>query len=146
MSTESNKKFMKDLIEGRASETVRGNGDIRDAFSPDFVFHTPIMSTDGDHSDNIHATAEIWGRAMPNFRFKVDWMVAEGDWVTVHMTMGGDHQGPFEHPDGLVEPSGQTLEAGGLGAFRLRDGQITDYWLYTNMHEVVRAGAGTAGS
>jgi glyoxylase-like metal-dependent hydrolase (beta-lactamase superfamily II)/predicted ester cyclase len=73
--------------------------------------------------------AEFFG-AMPDYRFEVQDMVAEGDQVAVHWAGTGTFAGPNAFQG--IEPTFAHLDMAGLDIFTLRDGLIVREHAYTD--------------
>jgi glyoxylase-like metal-dependent hydrolase (beta-lactamase superfamily II)/predicted ester cyclase len=73
--------------------------------------------------------AEFFG-AMPDFRFEVQDIVADGDQVAVHWAGKGTFAGPNAFQG--IEPTFARLDLAGLDIFDLRDGQIVREHAYTD--------------
>jgi predicted ester cyclase len=64
-------------------------------------------------------------RAFPDFAVKVRVLIADVDWVGVHLTGGGTHRGVFQG----VPPTGRAWTAGCTALYRVADGRIVDAWV-----------------
>jgi predicted ester cyclase len=49
-------------------------------------------------------------------------MVANDDWVVVHVTFRGTHNGEFQG----IPPTGKTMALNGIGMFRIVNGQAAE--------------------
>ncbi|MBN1190181.1 MAG: ester cyclase [Dehalococcoidales bacterium] len=64
-------------------------------------------------------------KAMPDFKYTVNKIVAEGDIVMAWCTTSGTHNGG----DWLgIPPSGNRLEFDCVDIFRIQDGKIAEHW------------------
>ena len=68
--------------------------------------------------------------ALPDARYEVDDMVAEGDKVVVRWRLLGTHQGDFR---GIV-PTGQSIALKGIAIYRVEGGQLMERWVVTDLH------------
>lgn len=69
----------------------------------------------------------------PDFTFKIDEIIAEGDKVVVRSKVSGTHLGTGELPlnGGMlvgVEPTGKSFEVQHIHWYKLRDGKIVDHY------------------
>lgn len=70
----------------------------------------------------------LWS-AVPNVRWILEQMIAEGEWVAVRWTMRGTHTGDFAHPTmGSAPASGNSIAVTYLDHYRIVDGQIAEAW------------------
>lgn len=142
LSVEENKALVRDYIDNHFMAMVRGEEhDIGAYMAPDVKYHTSWITPQDDHTDTLNAEGEALGRAFRDIDVRVDRMVAEGDFVTSHWTASVHHHGTFPHAAGDIAPTGRQMEVGGLTLYRLRNGKITDIWVYSNVWDAVRSGA-----
>lgn len=66
--------------------------------------------------------------ALPDLRFTLDDLVAEGDRVAVRWTWTGTHTGPFR---GLA-PSHRRVTNAGIAIYALRGGKVVGAWLQSD--------------
>ncbi|HUA13925.1 MAG TPA: ester cyclase [Verrucomicrobiae bacterium] len=72
--------------------------------------------------------------AMPNLRFAINHMVAEGDLVVVHWTVSGTNTQP-----GMGLPAtGKAIKVSGMTLFRFTAGKISEEWNAWNMLAVLK--------
>jgi steroid delta-isomerase-like uncharacterized protein len=88
---------------GRVSRTVRGRASGPDAFI---------------------ATIDYFRFAFPDLHFTLDDLTAEDDKVFASGTMTGTHRGAFM----TVEPTGRSISARAVTAYRIRDGKWVEGW------------------
>ena len=99
------------------------------AWAPDGHCHVAGQA-DASGPDGVRAYwAELFG-AVPDLRFTVDELIAEGDQVAVKWSAAGTFAGPGSYQG--IEPTYARLELEGLDLFRLRDGQIVREDAYTD--------------
>ena len=99
------------------------------AWAPDGILRT-VGDVEADGPDGVRAYwAEFFG-AMPDFRFEVQDIVADGDQVAVHWAGKGTFAGPSSFQG--IEPTFARLDLVGLDIFDLRDGKIVREHAYTD--------------
>lgn len=142
LSVEENKALVRDYIDNHFMAMLRGEEhDIGAFLAPDVRYHTAWITPQDDHTETLQAEGEALKSAFRDIDVRVDRMVAEDDFLTAHWSASVHHHGSFPHAAGEIEPTGQQLEVGGLSLYRLRDGKITDIWVYSNVWDAVRSGA-----
>ena len=75
------------------------------------------------HADReaFFESMQLWRDAL-DARYEIEDLLAEEDKVAVRFTVTGTHVGPFAG----VEPTGESLEFGGMAIFRLEEGRIVE--------------------
>jgi predicted ester cyclase len=70
----------------------------------------------------------LWS-AVPDVRWTLEHMLAEGEWVGVRWTMQGTHTGDFVHPTlGTSPASGKPIAVTYLDHYRIEGGRIAEVW------------------
>jgi predicted ester cyclase len=69
--------------------------------------------------------------AVPDARYEVDDLIAEGDKVVVRWRMLGTHVGAF----GDMAPTGRAVTLKGIAIYRVADGKLLERWVVSNLHE-----------
>ncbi len=88
---------------------------------------TPDFNKSGAFSaEALKATLREVRRAFPDWTFKIDEMIAEGDKVMLRWTMQGTHQGAYPGPFGPVQPTGKHVTLTGITINRLEGNKIAD--------------------
>lgn len=121
MSIEENKTIVRSLIDGLFT---RGDLDAVDTYlATDFVNHDPPFGVSSDR-DGMRAAAELVRKAFPDWHSDLHMLVGEEDIVVERFTASGTHQGELMG----VTPTGNTVSLKGINIFRLRDGQVVEWW------------------
>jgi predicted ester cyclase len=66
--------------------------------------------------------------AVPDLRFTIEELVAEGDSVAAHVTESGTMTGPYVAGSVRVEPTGKPVRVTAMELFHLEDGKIRARW------------------
>jgi predicted ester cyclase len=74
--------------------------------------------------DSGMAIVKRWRAAFPDFHFKVEDLVTQGDTVAVRLTFTGTMTGPFNND----QPTGKQMSVTEQLFCRTKDGRITDIW------------------
>jgi glyoxylase-like metal-dependent hydrolase (beta-lactamase superfamily II)/predicted ester cyclase len=99
------------------------------AWAPDGTCHL-VGGTVADGPDGVRAYwAEFFG-SMPDLRFQVEDIVADGDQVAVRWSAKGTFAGPNAYQG--IEPTYARLDLDGLDLFDLREGRIVREHAYTD--------------
>lgn len=76
--------------------------------------------------------------ALPDARYAVDDLVAEGDRVVVRWRLIGTHRGAFQG----IAPSGRRIVLEGIAIYRVEGGKLMERWVVSDLHgllEEIRA-------
>jgi steroid delta-isomerase-like uncharacterized protein len=122
MTIEANKQLVREFVDvvnrqdwPRFDELV----------SPDFVRHS---STFGQSSVNTRDTLRNYliaeFKSFPDARESINFLVAEGDKVTVNSHCRATQQGPM----GPLPATGRVLSADCISIYRIADGRIVEAW------------------
>ena len=71
--------------------------------------------------------------ALPDARYAVDDMVAEGDRVVVRWRLLGTHKGDFRG----IAPTGRPIVLKGIAIYRVRGGKLMERWVVSDLHGVL---------
>lgn len=78
--------------------------------------------------------------AIPDARYEIDDLVAEGDRVVVRWRMLGTHKGAF----GDIPASDKSIVLKGIAIYRVEEGMLTERWVVSDLHGVLEQIRGTA--
>ncbi len=93
-------------------------------YSPDCKYYFPSASTTPiSREDDINASKNNW-RLVPDIRWKLEEIVAEGNMVVGRFTVMGT---PKEEWFG-VPPSGKKFESGGIFILKIENGKVIEQW------------------
>lgn len=124
MSAQENKEKVRRLYEEAFGQ---GNTEVVDeVLYSDFVCHDP--NAEGGEvrgAETIKGEIGYFRQAFPDFFWRVEDAVAEGDKVTTRYTLGGTHQGEFFG----VAPTGKRIEVSGINIDRFdQSGKLAEEW------------------
>jgi steroid delta-isomerase-like uncharacterized protein len=71
--------------------------------------------------------------ALPDARYEVDDLIAEGDKVVVRWRLLGTHLGDF----GGIPPSGRAITLKGIAIYRVEHANLMERWVVTDLHGVL---------
>jgi len=72
----------------------------------------------------MRTAGELIRKAFPDWHSDLHELVAEDDLVVERFTASGTHQGELMG----AAPTGQTVFLKGINIFRVRDGQVVEWW------------------
>ena len=120
MSTERNKAIVHET-----TERLFNQGDLSavdELITADAVDHCEPPGT--DCREHFRRVVTMLRSAFPDLHMEIRDIVAEGDSVSVRLTMTGTHRGPFMG----ISPAGKHFQIEQMRIMRFRDGQMTDSW------------------
>lgn len=121
MSAEENKTVIRRLEE--ALNAGRPDAGL-DVWAENLTFNGQTISP----QTVAQIRAPLW-TAVPDVRWTLERMIAEGDWVAVLWTMRGTHTGDFAHPVfGAAAASGKAIQMSYMDHYRIADGRIAEAW------------------
>ncbi len=96
--------------------------------SPQFTSHDwPAGATGPKAFRDYYAAIRS---AVPDARYEVDDLIAEGDRVVVRWKLLGTHRGDFR---GLA-PTGRPIVLKGIAIYRVQDGKLMERWVVSDLH------------
>lgn len=98
-------------------------GVVDELLSEDFVDHTPAAGSKGDRA-SYRQRALLMRGPFSGIRTVSDELAAEGDLVFERWTCSFTHTGAFMG----IKPTGRSVRMLGFAQYRLRDGQIVEFW------------------
>lgn len=102
--------------------------------SPDFLSHDWPSGVTGPRG--FKAYYETFRTALPDARYTVEDLIAEGDRVVVRWRMDGTYQEKFPGID--VQPTGQSARLRGVAIYRLEDGVLAERWVVSDLHGLLQ--------
>jgi steroid delta-isomerase-like uncharacterized protein len=92
----------------------------------DFVNHAALPGSEG--RDAIPRIFGILWKAMPDLKWKLEDVVAEGDRVVSRVTMTGTQTGPLEFRNAPIPATGREVVTEQLHVFRIVNGKAVEHW------------------
>lgn len=68
--------------------------------------------------------------AVPDARYEVDDLIAEGDRVVVRWRLLGTHEGSFQG----IAPTGRAITLKGIAIYRVEEGRLMERWVVADLH------------
>ena len=72
--------------------------------------------------------------AVPDARYEVDDLIAEGDRVVVRWRLLGTHRGSFAG----IEPTGRPITLKGIAIYRVAGGKLIERWVVSDLHGLLQ--------
>jgi len=105
---------------------------VDEAVSPRFISHDwPESGPTGPQAFKDYYAAIR--RAVPDARYEVDDLIAEGDRVVVRWRLLGTHEGEFQG----IAPTGRAITLEGIAIYRVDDGKLMERWVVSDLHGVL---------
>ena len=92
-------------------------------FAPDFVDHSPFPRQSPDLAGFKAGIAEL-RKSFPDFNWKTERTVAQGDMLTWAIKFSGTQLGTFMG----APPSNKTFSVDQINIIRFKDGKIAEHW------------------
>ncbi len=136
MSIESNKATARKFIELSAAGDETG---IENLCDPRAIFHHSGMSNLDWKS--YRKMDEDNHKAFPDWRWTIDELIGESDYVVARTTWRGTHRGPLQN----IPPSNKQVILPMVLIYRLANGRISELWAeYDALNLMVQIGAAKA--
>lgn len=118
-STEKNKAFVRQFIEGLGSDL----GGIDDLCGPGFIAHLPGNPVPADREGFKAFAAQLYS-ALPDLRHTLEDQIAEGDRVVSRVTVSGTQRGPLL----FLPPTNTPVSFTDIIIVRLEEGRAVELW------------------
>jgi steroid delta-isomerase-like uncharacterized protein len=100
-----------------------------DVVSPQFTSHDwPAGGPTGPKAFREYYSAIR--AALPDARYEVEDLIAEGDRVVVRWRLLGTHQGAFRG----IAPSGRAITLQGIAIYRVENGKLMERWVVSDLY------------
>jgi steroid delta-isomerase-like uncharacterized protein len=93
----------------------------------DFVNHGALPGAQS--KDGMPRLLSILWKGMPDMKWKLEDVVAEGDRVVGRVTMTGTQTGPLEFKAGTVPATGREVVSEQIHIFRVAGGKLAETWI-----------------
>jgi predicted ester cyclase len=111
---------------------------VDDLVSPRFISHDwPEGGPTGPQAFRDYYSA--LRSAVPDARYVVDDLIAEGDRVVVRWRMLGTQERAF----GDIPPAGRPITLKGIAVYRLEGGKLVERWVVSDVYGLLHASART---
>jgi predicted ester cyclase len=103
--------------------------------SPNFVSHDwPENIGKGPKAFRNYYT--VFNKAVPDAKYEVKDILADGDRVAVRWEMHGTYQGAFPGID--IPPAGQAVTLKGVAIYRVENNKLTERWVVSDLYELLK--------
>jgi predicted ester cyclase len=101
---------------------------VDEVLSPRFTSHDWPEGSAGPQAFRNYY--EALRSAVPDARYEVDDLIAEGDRVVVRWRLLGTHEGEFRG----IAPTGRAIELKGIAIYRVDDGMLMERWVVSDLY------------
>jgi predicted ester cyclase len=133
MSLDENKALIRRYIQAIDDNRTGDWSVLDDYIAEDFVAHTPPIPGVSLDREGMKEAAEIFRVATPG-RHEIRMQVAEGDLVVSYIVGRGVHAGDLLG----IPATNKDVETEGIAIHRVRDDQIIEYWVVTDIARVLQ--------
>ena len=105
---------------------IAGSGDLgtlTEVVAPDLVIRTAPPG-EGSSLESLKETLAAARAGLPDFAFRIDDLIVDGNSVVVRTTIGGTHLGTFFG----APPTGNRIEIPAIDLWRVDDGKLAENW------------------
>jgi ketosteroid isomerase-like protein len=99
------------------------------AFTPDGTFTDQSIGVTYRGRDRAFPL-DNYGRAFSDMHREIFQMYATGNMVIVQLALQGTHDGPLQAGEGIIDPTGNRMDAPCCDVFELNDGKIQRFDCY----------------
>ncbi len=97
----------------------------------DAVIHSLLGDYHGTKA--MKKVIQAWLKGFPDLRVDNDVIISENDLVSIQWRAKGTHSGEFKDR----KPTGKPVTYSGVTVYRIKDGQIVEYWAYLDMQHLL---------
>jgi steroid delta-isomerase-like uncharacterized protein len=114
---------------------------VNEVVSPQFTSHDwPKSSPRGP--EGFREFYSAIRSALPDARYEVDDLIAEGDKVVVRWRLLGTHKGDFRG----IAATGREIALKGIAIYRVENGKLMERWVVSDLHGLLEEIRGSSTS
>lgn len=76
---------------------------------------------------------QAWLKGFPDLLVRNELVISENDLVSIQWSAKGTHKGEFKGR----KPTGKPVSYSGVTVYRIKNGQIVEYWAYLDMQHLL---------
>lgn len=122
------KRFYKEVYVDWNMETAD------DLLSPEFTSHDWPRGQQGPEAFRNYYNA--FKKALPDAKYEVKDILADGDRVAVRWEMQGTYREPFPGID--ITPAGQAVTLKGVAIYRIENGKLAERWVVSDLYGLLK--------
>jgi len=81
-----------------------------------------------EHVEDVQHLTSILHTAFPDFYIRIEDQIVEDDKVVTRFTASGTHQGIWDSPFGVFQPTGKQFQHEGIRIFQIANGRLVETW------------------
>lgn len=93
----------------------------------DVLIHSLLGNFRGTQA--MKEVVQTWLKGFPDLSVKNELIISENDLVSIQWSVKGTHKGEFKGR----KPTGKPVSYSGVTVYRIKNGQIIEYWAYLDM-------------
>lgn len=115
----------RDLLEGFGKAIAGDVAELERVSSPDIEFSDSMQRASG--TDELKPYLKTWAIAFPDGHIQIKNVIESGDQAAGELVYRGTHTGPMTGPQGVIPPTGKSVELLGSGWITIRGGKIASF-------------------
>ncbi len=97
----------------------------------DVLIHSLLGDFRGTQA--MKEVVQAWLKGFPDLSVKNELIIFENDLVSIQWSAKGTHKGEFKGK----KPTGKPVSYSGVTVYRIKNGQIIEYWAYLDMQHLL---------
>lgn len=97
----------------------------------DVLIHSLLGDFQGTQA--MKEVVQAWIKGFPDLSVKNELIISENDLVGIQWSAKGTHKGEFKGK----KPTGKPVSYSGVTVYRIKNGQIVEYWAYLDMQHLL---------
>lgn len=97
----------------------------------DVLIHSLLGDFRGTQA--MKEVVQAWLKGFPDLSVKNELIISENDLVSIQWSAQGTHKGEFKGK----KPTGKPVFYSGVTVYRIKNGQIIEYWAYLDMQHLL---------
>lgn len=97
----------------------------------DVLIHSLLGVFQGTQA--MKEVVQAWLKSFPDLSVKNELIISENNLVSIQWSANGTHKGEFKGR----KPTGKSVSYSGVTIYRIKNGQIVEYWAYLDMQHLL---------